>query len=43
MLVLVVQIGCASMAIGVGSHIVGDIVSDKIKDRKSEEPCGRGQ
>ena len=29
------------MAIGVGSHVIGDFVSEKIKDSKKEEPCGK--
>jgi hypothetical protein len=40
-LIFVTQVGCAAMAVGVGSNVLGDIVSDKIKDRKIEEPCGR--
>ena len=43
-LVIVTQVGCASMAINIGSHIIGDFVSDKIKESnetKEEPSCGK--
>ena len=38
---VILTIGCESVAIGLGSRVVGDMVLEKINKDKKEAPCGK--